>query len=85
MDKRVRVNEYEEMARLKKALAIEGFCLRVGLTAEDMEQVSANFWLTLAKIIGIRPPSKRTQDMVLELLRNRETNQRREENPFPKY
>lgn len=62
-------NEYEEQARVIKALNLVATLRAMKYTHGDVADCfDAGDWDTLARIADVNPPSKRTQTMVLRMM-----------------
>ena len=65
----VATNGYEEAARLRKATKLADYA--ADLPIEMLEEAGSDFWKTCAGAAGCNPPSDKTIDLAISLIRQR--------------
>ena len=66
------MNAYEELGRLKKAIALADCFTKYGLGPAYLNAMNAEQWALAAEAAGVKIPSKATQAKVYEILMQRE-------------
>ena len=67
------MNPYEMQRRMAKAGTIADKAERRGFSASDLGKQDSMEWKQWAALCGVKPPSKETWDMVIDLLSKRES------------
>src|SRR5437867_2375835 len=66
---------WELLQRERKALRLADTLNHYHVTATEAEQASEADWVLAAQVAGVNPPSKATIDIVIQMLKSRETPQ----------
>ena len=64
-------NPYEMQRRMAKACIIADKAEELGFSAEDIAKETPQTWKQWAALCGVKPPSKETWDLVVDLLNKR--------------
>ena len=62
------INKWEFAARQTKALKLFEVCRKNGITSEEALAADEHDWSLAAQASNVKPPSRETQDMVIQML-----------------